>query len=91
MPDTSRKTVSQMLDNAFQQQEAESIAVRQLRQAKERAGLVALRLLAAQECPEDLKRWGQMHNIPTFAEYTWQAGFQAGMRAAMIVEETPDA
>jgi len=55
-----------------------------LKKAQRQADALAARLLAARECPEDLKEWGRAHGIPTFAEYTWQAGFVAGMRAAML-------
>ncbi len=48
--------------------------------AEARAAAFAARVLSAQECPNDLKEWGRAHGIPTFAEYTWQAGFIAGMR-----------
>lgn len=55
-----------------------------LKRARQQADAYAATILAAHECPEDLKEWGRAHGIPTFAEYTWMAGFQAGMRAAAL-------
>lgn len=52
--------------------------------AEQRANALAARLLAAQSCPVDLIEWGNLHRIPTFAEFTWQAGFLAGLRAAAL-------
>lgn len=66
--------------------EGEGHAIRLLREARIRAEAKAMKLLAARECPEDLKEWGRAHRIPEFAEFTWQAGFIAGMRAAEIKE-----
>ena len=39
--------------------------------------------LAELNCPADLVEFGRNHNIPTFAEMTWQAGFVAGWRMAV--------
>lgn len=44
------------------------------------ADAYAARYLAEAHCPVDLVEWGKNHNIPTFAEFTWQAGFLAGWR-----------
>ena len=64
----------------------------EIRRAKQRADTEMLRYMAELQCPEDLKRFGKDHNIPTFAEFTWQAGFQQGWRLAMsrIYSETRD-
>lgn len=64
--------------------EGEGRANKLLSEARIRSEALALKLLAARECPADIVEWGQRHNIPTFAEYTWQAGFRAGMRAAEL-------
>ena len=58
-------------------------------QARRRAEQRAARLLAERECPADLVEFGKRHGIPNFAEATWQAGFAAGMRVAMLEPETP--
>lgn len=50
--------------------------------ARQRADAEALAYLAAMECPLDLQEWGERHNIPTFAQLTWQAGFIQGWRMA---------
>lgn len=63
--------------------DAEDEASRQARARRELAKAVALRELADIRCPEDLKEWGRRHNIPTFAEMTWQAGFMAGYAAGL--------
>ncbi len=55
-----------------------------LKKVQTQADALAARLLAARECPQDLKEWGRAHGIPTFAEYTWEAGFLTGMRTAML-------
>lgn len=31
-------------------------------------------------CPSDLVEWGRRHGIPTFAAFTWAAGFAAGQK-----------
>lgn len=53
---------------------------------------LAERLLAESLCPDSLKEFGKRHNIPTFAEATWMAGFVQGMRIAMMAQqrETPN-
>ena len=43
----------------------------------------ALQYLAEFECPVDVVEWGKHHNIPTFAEVTWQAGFSKGWNLAI--------
>ncbi len=55
-----------------------------LKAAQRQADAFAARILAANECPADLKEWGRAHGIPEFAEYTWQAGFLAGLRIAHL-------
>lgn len=42
----------------------------------------ATRYLAEMACPADVTEFGRRHAIPNFAEFTWQAGFMAGWRAA---------
>jgi hypothetical protein len=42
----------------------------------------ATRYLAEMTCPADVVEFGRRHAIPSFAEFTWQAGFMAGWRAA---------
>lgn len=66
--------------------EGEAEADKSLALARHRAETKAATLLAARECPPDLIEWGRIHGIKTFAEVTWQAGFLAGMRAAMMDE-----
>lgn len=61
-----------------------SDALGEIAAADRRAQEKAARLLAERECPPDLIEWGRLHLIPTFAEFTWQAGFLAGMRVAML-------
>lgn len=70
-------------------QQGEDAARKDLRDAQRRADAYAAEMLAARECPPDLREWGRIHGIPTFAEFTWEAGFRAGMRAAMLKDPTP--
>ena len=58
-------------------------AAQEIDAAKRQAEAKAMYLFAATQCPADLIEWGKAHGIPTFAEMTWQAGFRAGMRAAV--------
>ena len=44
---------------------------------------LAERLLANSRCPADIVAFGKRHNIPMFAEKTWEAGFAQGMRVAV--------
>lgn len=46
------------------------------------AEALALKVLSGHQCPEDVKQFGEAAGLPNFAEATWQAGFQAGMRFA---------
>jgi hypothetical protein len=71
----------------FGRQEGELEAEKSLSMAERAANAKAAKLLAAKECPEYLIQWGRLHNIPTFAEQTWQAGFLAGMRAAALEQD----
>lgn len=73
------------------EQSGTSDALKTISEAKHRADARAARLLAERECPPNLREWGRIHGIPTFAEFTWQAGFLAGMRAAMLPEDASDA
>ena len=57
-------------------------AEQKLKLAKIRADAEAMRILSEMDCPEDIKRYGADHNIPDFAEFTWQAGFAAGWKMA---------
>lgn len=65
------------------EQEGQDRAAAELRRQQRRADTLAAEMLAARDCPADLVEWGRLHGIPTFAAVTWQAGFRAGMRAAM--------
>jgi hypothetical protein len=82
MTDTAAPSWLRRTDPAIEAGEAE--ATRRLAWARRRAEAIGARLLAAKECPEDLKEWGRAHGIPSFAEMTWQAGFLAGMAAAQL-------
>jgi hypothetical protein len=55
-----------------------------LRLATRRSDARAAEILAARECPADILQWGRQHGIEEFARITWQNGFQAGMRMAMM-------
>lgn len=44
----------------------------------------ALREKADMACPESVKAFGRLHNIPTFAEFTWCDGFAAGYAAGLV-------
>ena len=68
----------------FGEMEGEEDANKVLTCAERRANAKAATLLAAQVCPSDVKKFGARHNIEKFAEYTWMAGFNAGMRAAIL-------
>jgi hypothetical protein len=68
----------------FAEQDGKSDALMQIGLATRRADAKAARLLAERECPSDLIEWGRAHGIPTFAEVTWQSGFLAGMRVAIL-------
>jgi hypothetical protein len=70
------------LDKSFVERQGKSDADRIKSLAVNRANAKAMSLLAAKECPADLLEWGRVHGIPVFAEFTWQAGFIAGMHAA---------
>lgn len=72
------------ISKLFAQAEGESRAASKISAAKAAADAYAARILAERECPEDLKEWGRAHGIPVFAEVTWQAGFLAGMRVAIM-------
>ncbi len=74
-----------LADNA-----GKSAAVKDIRFAQRIAEAKAARLLAERECPADLKEWAKAHGIPTFAEVTWQAGFQAGMRVSALIAPNND-
>ena len=62
-------------------------ASRQIHIERIAADAEATRYLAEMECPEDLIEWGKNHNIPTFAEVTWMAGFMRGWRMAVARSE----
>jgi hypothetical protein len=49
--------------------------------AKIRAAINRCHIMAEMICPADIIEWGIEHGIPEFARMTWQAGFQAAMRA----------
>lgn len=76
------KSVAQFFSGSPEEQGRDA-ALRELAAAQRRADAMAAEMLAARECPADLVEWGRIHGIPTFAAITWQAGFRAGMRAAM--------
>jgi hypothetical protein len=81
------RTIRQNTDwlrGEFSEQDGKSDALTQIGLATRRADAKAARLLAERECPSDLIEWGKAHGIPTFAEVTWQSGFLAGMRVAML-------
>ena len=80
MPGSPETTAAAIFDRIEGKAEGEAV----LSAASRRAHAKAAVLLAARECPDDLIQWGRIHGIPTFAEATWQAGFLAGMRAAMM-------
>lgn len=77
---------SDFVERIFGQAMGEADAEKLLTSAQRHADALAAKILAARECPADLIEWGRVHNIPTFAEVTWQAGFLAGMRAAAMVD-----
>lgn len=79
----SNQTFGEILPRLAGEAEAEKT----LRDARMQANARAMILLAARECPSDIVEWGRVHGIPTFAEFTWQAGFAAGMRAAALPVE----
>ncbi len=58
-----------------------------LSDASQRAKAKALQILAARECPPDVAAFGEKYDIKGFAVRTWQAGFKAGMRTAMLKEQ----
>ena len=60
-------------------------ADKEIAAAEGRAGVAAAIILAALHCPEAIRKFGQLHNIPLFAEMTWEAGFIAGMRAVELL------
>ena len=43
----------------------------------------AMRQVADMNCPEDVKEYGRRHGLPTWAEFTWSAGFAAGYAAGL--------
>ncbi len=43
----------------------------------------ALDELAERECPPSVIEFGTRHGVPTFARFTWDAGFAAGWKAAL--------
>lgn len=57
-----------------------SNANKQIRFERAAAQAEAERILAEMNCPNDLIEWGKHHNIPTFAQVTWQHGFATGFR-----------
>jgi hypothetical protein len=44
--------------------------------------------VAEKHCPQDVKDFGKNHNISTFAEATWMAGFIAGLRFTENAQKT---
>lgn len=70
-------------------QEAAERAADLRRQA---ADAEALRYLAEMACPADVVDFGKRHDMPFFAEATWNNGFMAGWRAAQTrkADGTPD-
>ena len=58
-------------------------AEREIRHNRMRADAHALRWVAEKECPESVKEFGRVNGIPTFAEFTWNHGFEQGWRMAM--------
>lgn len=65
------------------EQEGTDKAEREIRHNRMRADAHALRWLAENECPESVKEFGRVNGIPTFAEFTWNHGFEQGWRMAM--------
>lgn len=86
----ARREAYSQISKMFTEDDGKLDAQELLDAATIRANARAAKLLAAQHCPSDLVEWGRAHGIPTFAEYTWQAGFEAGMRCAMLKEEEND-
>ena len=82
--------MSNEFDKAWDKVDGDHDALQALELAKCRAQAFAERLLAERECPNDLIEWGRAHGIPEFAKFTWQAGFMAGMRAAMLNAEAQE-
>ncbi|MCA3246078.1 MAG: hypothetical protein ING29_06300 [Azospirillum sp.] len=68
-----------------------SDAIKELDAARRRAEAHAARILAERECPETVREWARAHGIKNFAEFTWMAGFAAGMRVAALSEGGDDA
>lgn len=77
-------TYNAVWGGCYDEQQGKSDALGAIMAATNRANAKAARLLAERECPADLIEWGRSHGFPTFAEVTWQAGFLAGMRVAML-------
>jgi len=65
------------------EQEGTDKAEREIRHNRMRADAHALRWIAERECPESVKEFGRVNGIPTFAEFTWNHGFEQGWRMAM--------
>ena len=80
-----------VMANSYEFLDGRKEAFELISQARSRAHEKAAILLAERECPEDLVSWGKTHRIPEFAKFTWQAGFLAGMRAAMLDADADDA
>lgn len=72
----------EMADRRVEQEGADK-AEREIRHNRMRADAHALRWLAEKECPESVKQFGRVNGIPTFAEFTWNHGFEQGWRMAM--------
>lgn len=65
------------------EKDAEAAADQASRIRRLNAQAEALREKADMACPESVKEFGQLHGIPTFAEFTWGAGFAAGYAAGL--------
>lgn len=79
-----RRTMAEVMAAEMRERESISSAEREIEIARRGAEAHAARLLAAQECPADLIEWGRAHGIASFAEFTWMAGFMAGLIAARL-------
>lgn len=74
---------------------AEREAAHLLKMADAFADDMALRYIADEACPKDVKEFGARHKIPLFAQVLWREafmhGWKAALKAAYAVEESKNA
>lgn len=72
-----------LIDRA-EQERADEEAARNSRMRRNAAQADALRVMADMACPESVKEFGHIHNLPNFVEVCWLSAFEAGYAAGLV-------